>query len=197
MKAARPILVTGFEPFAEEASNPSAAIAARLDGTTLAGRAVVRATLPVVFGESRRILARLLRRHDPSLVVCLGVAAGRRAISLERVAINLDDARLPDNAGAQPVDVPVVRGGPAAYWSTLPLRRMAAAIAGAGLPVELSNSAGTYVCNHLFYGLMHLLRKRTGTCGGFIHVPRLRRGLSVARMARALERAIAEAARSI
>jgi pyroglutamyl-peptidase len=92
-------------------------------------------------------------------------------VSLERVAINLDDARIPDNAGRQPVDRPVVRGGPAAYFSTLPLKSMREALQLAGIPVEVSQTAGTFVCNHVFYGLMHQLRHRSGIRGGFVHLP--------------------------
>jgi pyroglutamyl-peptidase len=105
------------------------------------------------------------------LVICVGQAGGRAAITPERVAINVDDARIPDNAGAQPVDRPVVRGGPAAYFSTLPVKAIVAALRAAGLPSEVSQTAGTFVCNHVFYGLMHALRKRKDLRGGFIHVP--------------------------
>jgi pyroglutamyl-peptidase len=114
-----------------------------------------------------------LRAHRPVLVICVGQAGGRAAVTPERVAINVDDARIPDNAGAQPVDRPVVRGGPAAYFSTLPIKAMVEAIRAAGLPAEVSQTAGTFVCNHVFYGLMHALRRREGVRGGFIHVPLL------------------------
>lgn len=186
----RTILVTGFEPFGEERTNPSMAIAEALDGRELAGHRVVGVVLPVVFGASRRQLDAWLRKLQPTLVVCLGVAGNRRAITPERVAINLDDARVPDNAGGQPLDKPVVRGGPAAYWSTLPVKTMATAMEAAGVPVKLSETAGTYVCNHVFYGLMHRLRQHPGVRGGFVHVPRVRRGLSVPRMTQALAAAI-------
>ncbi len=193
MTRRRPILLTGFEPFGPEKTNPSAAIVDRLVGRTIAGHPVVGETLPVVFGESRRRLEALLEEHRPHLVVCLGVAGNRRAISLERVAINVADASIPDNAGVQPRDLAVERGGPTAYWSSLPLRVMEAALRGAEVPVELSSTAGTYVCNQLFYGLMHVLRQRRGVRGGFVHVPRARRGLSAARMAAAVEIALAAA----
>ncbi len=189
-KTQRTVLVTGFEPFGEERTNPSMAIAQAMDGRELAGHRVVGVVLPVVFGESRRQLDALLRKLQPALVVCLGVAGNRQAITPERVAINLDDARVPDNAGQQPLDKPVVRGGPVAYWSTLPVKPMVAAMEATGVPVKLSETAGTYVCNHVFYGLMHRLQQRRGVRGGFVHVPRVRRGLSVMRMTQALVAAI-------
>ena len=189
----RTILVTGFEPFGGATSNPSSAIAATLHGTVIAGCPVVGKTLPVEFGVARRRLRAAIKTHNPGLVLCLGVAGRRTAISFERVAINLDDASIPDNAGRQPRDQPIMKRGPAAYWSTLPLRLMAAAVEGGGVPVELSNSAGTYVCNHLFYGLMHDIRKRRGLAGGFVHVPPERPDLSVGRMSEALSAALAAA----
>lgn len=165
------VLITGFEPFGGDTHNPSAEIARALDGRVLAGRRVVGAVLPCVFGESVRELRRLLRRHRPELVICLGLAAGRAEITPERIAINVDDARLADNAGARPVDRPVIRGGPAAYWSTLPIKAMVAALRKRGVPASVSQTAGTFVCNHVFYGLMHALRRQRGVRGGFVHVP--------------------------
>ena len=167
------ILVTGFEAFGGEKINPSQEIARALDGRLIAGRRVVGAVLPCVFGASIAELKRLLRAHRPELVVCLGLANGRAEITPERVAINIDDARIADNAGAQPIDRPVVRGGPAAHWSTLPVKAIVAALRKRGVPASVSQTAGTFVCNHVFYGLMHSLRRRRGVRGGFIHVPQL------------------------
>lgn len=166
-----PLLVTGFEPFGGEARNPSQEIALALDGRTIEGHPVIAAVLPCVFGSSLDTLRHLLRRHRPALVVCLGQAAGRREITPERVAVNLDDARIPDNAGAQPLDTPVVARAPVAYWSTLPVKAIVAALRGRGIPAAVSHTAGTFVCNHVFYGLMHALRRSRTTRGGFIHVP--------------------------
>ena len=165
------VLVTGFEPFGGETINPAQEIARNLHGAVIAGHRVEGALLPVVFGAAIEELQVLLRAHRPVLVICVGQAGGRAAVTPERVAINVDDARIPDNAGAQPVDRPVVRGGPAAYFSTLPIKAMVDAIRAAGLPAEVSQTAGTFVCNHVFYGLMHALRRRKGVRGGFIHVP--------------------------
>lgn len=165
------VLVTGFEPFGGEAMNPSREIARKLTGQVIVGHAVVGAVLPCVFGEANAELRRLLSAHRPVLVICVGQAGGRGSITPERVAINVDDARIADNAGAQPTDRAIVRGGPAAYFSTLPVKAIVAALRADGLPAEVSQTAGTFVCNHVFYGLMHALRRKRGVRGGFIHVP--------------------------
>lgn len=170
----RRILVTGFDPFGGEPVNPSWAAVQALDGLRLDGHGVVAAQLPTRFGHCRRVLDDLITAHRPGLVLCTGQAGGRSAISLERVAINVDDARIPDNAGAQPVDTPVLAGGPAAYFSTLPIKAMLAALRAGGVAAEVSQSAGTFVCNHVFYGLMHRLATDpacAGVRGGFVHVP--------------------------
>ena len=166
------ILLTGFEPFGGEAANPSWA-AARSAAVLLQSEGLdVRAVeLPCVFGESATVLEDAMARFRPDLVLCAGQAGGRARISLERVAINCDDARIPDNAGNRPVDEPVVRGGPAAYFTSLPVKAALAALTAEQIPAEVSQSAGTYVCNHVFYALMHALRLRPGTRGGFVHVP--------------------------
>ena len=168
------VLLTGFDPFGGQAVNPSWEAVRALHGRRIGGHRVVAAQLPTVFGAARQRLGALLRLHRPALVICVGQAGGRDALSLERVALNVDDACLPDNAGAQPVDQPVVAGGPAAYFSTLPIKAICAALERDGLPAEVSQTAGTFVCNHVFYGLMHALATGRGlrrTRGGFIHVP--------------------------
>jgi pyroglutamyl-peptidase len=168
------VLLTGFDAFAGQRINPSWQVAQALHGREIAGHRVLAAQLPTVFDVSLQWLDALLDQHRPALVLCLGQAGGRSALSLERVAINVDDARIPDNAGAQPVDRPVVPGGPAAYFSTLPVKAMLQALQGEGIAAEVSQTAGTFVCNHVFYGLMHLLALRTDTTGvraGFVHVP--------------------------
>ncbi len=166
-----PVLVTGFEPFAGDARNPSQEVAQALEGAEVAGHVVRGVVLPCIFGRSRRELERALRVHRPGLVIGLGLAGGRAAITPERVAINVDDARIPDNAGQSPIDRPVVRGGPAAYWSTLPVKAIVAALQDIQIPAAVSQTAGTFVCNHVFYGLMHALRTTPATRGGFIHLP--------------------------
>ncbi|MBL0422931.1 pyroglutamyl-peptidase I [Ramlibacter sp. AW1] len=166
------VLVTGFDAFAGAAENPSALAAMALHGREIAGHRVLASILPTAFGESLRLLREALEQHRPSLVLACGQAGGRAAMSLERVAINLDDARIPDNRGARPIDRPVVPGGPAAYFASLPLKAMLQALRSAGLPAEVSQTAGTFVCNHVFYGLMHALAQEgDGVRGGFVHVP--------------------------
>jgi pyroglutamyl-peptidase len=177
--AAPRVLLTGFEPFGEDRYDPvplnASWLAVRaLHGEHIAGHEMVASQLPAVFESSIEVLEGLLRSQRPRLVICVGQASGRSAVSLERVAINLRDARIPDNAGAQPVDEPVIAGAPTAYFSSLPLKAMRRALEAGGLPVEVSQTAGTFVCNHVFYGLMHVLskqRSRHKVRGGFIHVP--------------------------
>ncbi|MEP6939722.1 MAG: pyroglutamyl-peptidase I [Rudaea sp.] len=166
-------LVTGFAPFDDDTVNPSQEIARALDGATVAGHRVVGAVLPTEFGTALPALRALLRAHAPSVVIAVGLAGGRAEISLERVAINLIDARIADNAGVQPVDVRVLKNGPSAYFSTLPVKAMLARLHAAGIPATLSQSAGTFVCNQVFYGLAHALTRRLGVRGGFVHVPYL------------------------
>ncbi len=166
------VLLLGFEPFAGEAINPSAEIAGRLDGQTIGGHQLVASVLPVSFTDAPMQLAQLLDRHRPALVIALGQAGGRKEISFERVAINLIDARIADNAGLQPIDVEVLRGGPGAYFSTLPVKAMHMQLQSLGVPASLSLSAGSFVCNQVFYWLAHLLASEHPQArGGFIHVP--------------------------
>lgn len=167
------ILVTGFDPFGGQTVNPSWMAVQALHGRELDGHRIVAAQLPTEFGHSLQTLQELLSQHRPALVMCTGQAGGRAAISLERIAVNVNDARIPDNTGAQPIDTPVVNGGPAAYFTRLPIKAMLAAMLAAGIRAEVSQSAGTFVCNHVFYGLMHLLAQPrwAGTRGGLVHVP--------------------------
>lgn len=173
------VLLTGFEPFGNDRfsphpMNPSWLAVQPLHGKQINGHQVVAAELPCLFDESVKELRKLLRAHKPALVICVGQAGGRGAVSLERVAINVNDARIPDNADVQPIDTPVIDHGPAGYFSTLPIKAMLQALQQAGVPAEVSQTAGTFVCNHVFYGLMHALATQRGlkkTRGGFLHVP--------------------------
>jgi pyroglutamyl-peptidase len=192
----RKILITGFEPFAGDQRNPSQEIALALAGRVIAGRVVVAAVLPCTFAGALPALLRQVRTHEPEAVLCLGLAGNRTEITPERVALNITDARIPDNAGRQPIDVPVARGGPAAYWSTLPVKRIVAALTEEGIPAAVSQTAGTFVCNHVFYGLMHALRRRRAVRAGFIHVPwpadakvAMRSTITLPTMVAAIERA--------
>ncbi|GAB3770152.1 pyroglutamyl-peptidase I [Ramlibacter monticola] len=166
-------MVTGFDPFGGSEVNPSWQAVAALHGREIAGHRIVGGELPTVFGGAIRRLEELMRQHRPRLVLCTGQAGGRGAISLERVAINVNDARIPDNAGARPIDTPVVPDGPAAYFSSLPIKAMLKSLLDAGVRAEVSQTAGTFVCNNTFYGLMHLLRtpEWRGVRGGLVHVP--------------------------
>ncbi|THT98741.1 pyroglutamyl-peptidase I [Lampropedia puyangensis] len=167
-----PVLVTGFEPFAGAASNPSWRVAQALHGHNIGGIAIVAACLPTAFGQSLVRLRALLDNYQPQMLVCLGLAGGRSAICIERIAINLIDARIPDNEGEQPIDVPVVAGAVAAYFSTLPIKTMCRAIRALGIPSEISHSAGTFVCNQVMYGGLHMAHASgKGMRAGFIHLP--------------------------
>jgi pyroglutamyl-peptidase len=178
-RSLRRVLLTGFDPFGDdrlspEPMNPSWLAVRALHGKRVGGHQLIAAELPCVFDASITELRRLLRIHKPALVICVGQAGGRSVVSLERVAINVNDARIPDNVDAQPIDTPVVANGPAAYFSTLPIKAMLQALQHADVPAEVSQTAGTFVCNHVFYGLMHVLATQRGlskTRGGFIHVP--------------------------
>ena len=168
------ILLTGFEPFGGETVNPSWEIARALDGWVCAGRVVRTALLPCVFGDALLRLDDALAAAQPELVLCLGQAGGREGISVERAALNVDDARIADTLGRQPIDDAVVAGGPAAYFSTLPIKAIVHELRAAGIAAAVSNTAGTFVCNHVFYALMHRLatsRALARTRGGFVHVP--------------------------
>src|SRR6266568_8869264 len=166
-------LVTGFEPFGGEPINPALEALERLP-PRLGALAISTRVLPSVFGQALDALEEAVRATAPDIVLCVGLAGGRAALSLERVAINIDDARIPDNRGGQPIDLPVVAGGPTAYFATLPIKAAVAALRDAGLPAIVSNSAGTFVCNHVFYGVMHLAAiQRLDLRGGFLHVPYL------------------------
>jgi pyroglutamyl-peptidase len=173
----RTVLLTGFEPFDRDAINPSWEAVRALDGWR-SGDAVVHARqMPCVFGSAIEALVAAIDDLRPELVICVGLAGGRSELSLERVAINIDDGRIADNAGRQPIDLAVVDGAPAAYFSTLPIKAMVRDLRAAGLPASVSNTAGTFVCNHIFFGLMHHLATHAihapNARGGFIHIPYL------------------------
>ncbi|MCR2827193.1 pyroglutamyl-peptidase I [Microbacterium sp. zg.Y909] len=165
------VLLTGFEPFADAAVNPSAEavhLAADLwDGP----ETLVTDVLPVTFAGAASRLRELIATHSPDIVIASGLAGGRAAIGIERVAVNLIDARIPDNDGAQPVDEPSIPGAPAAHFSSLPVKAIAHAVAAAGIPVEVSHSAGTFVCNHAMFVALHEAARRPGMRAGFVHVP--------------------------
>ncbi|MDO5634839.1 MAG: pyroglutamyl-peptidase I [Micrococcus sp.] len=164
------ILLTGFEPFGGDATNPSIT-AARAAAHQLRERGVAAEAvqLPCVFEQTQAVLRETIDRLAPEVVIAVGLAGGTARIEVERVAINLQDARIPDNAGGQPVDVPVRAGGPAALFATLPVKRCVDAVAGLGIPAALSLTAGSFVCNHVMYQLLD--EPGTARAAGFVHVP--------------------------
>jgi pyroglutamyl-peptidase len=147
-------------------------VAHALQGLVLEGAQVSAVQLPCVFAQALPAMHQALAQHRPDIVLALGQAEGRCDLSLERVAINVQDARIPDNAGQQPIDVPVIKGGPAAYFSTLPIKSLVAGLKAAGFPASVSQTAGTFVCNQVFYGLQHALVGQ-GVHSGFMHLPLL------------------------
>ena len=167
------VLVTGFEPFGGARINTSLEAVRRVP-RRIGAMDITTAQLPTSYAQSIPALEAAIKNSGAVLVLCVGQAGDRDALCVERVAVNIQDARIPDNDGAQPIETPVVAGGPAAYLSTLPVRSTVAALRAAELPAELSMSAGTFVCNHVFYGLMHLAATRPHRFrGGFLHVPAL------------------------
>ena len=161
------VLITGFEPFGGETVNPSWEVVKQLDGMIIRGQQVVAKQLPCVFGEALTVLKAALETYQPRLTIAVGQAGGRVDITVERVAINVDDARIPDNKGQQPIDEPIVANGPAACFSTLPIKAIVSALRQQGIPASVSQTAGTFVCNHVMYGLLHQLQGKSGQKGGF------------------------------
>lgn len=167
------ILVTGFDPFGGEPTNPSWETVRRLPDT-VAGAQVIKVEIPTVFGRSAQAVHAAILEHDPDVILSVGQAGGRFAVSPERVAINVDDGRIPDNDGQQPIDTPIQADGAPAYFSSLPVKAMVTAMRTAGIPAALSNTAGTYVCNHVMYQVLYMLdREFPEKRSGFVHVPYL------------------------
>ncbi|MFP7224609.1 pyroglutamyl-peptidase I [Priestia filamentosa] len=166
------VLLTGFEPFGGEKLNPSWEAVKQLHGEVIDGVTLVAEQIPTVFGKSVEVIEKLIQQYNPDIVICVGQAGGRLHITPERVAININDARIPDNKGNQPIDEPIVDKGPVAYWSTLPIKRMVKNMQESNIPASVSHTAGTFVCNHIFYGLMdYITRTSLSIRGGFIHIP--------------------------
>ena len=165
------ILVTAFDPFGGEAINPAQLAVERLPAA-IGGHTIIKSVVPTIFGTSAEQVIELMDTLSPDAVVCIGQAGGRDAITPERVAINIMDATIADNAGVIPADVPIVPDGPAAYFSTLPVKAMVTAVNDAGILAKLSNTAGTFVCNQLLYRCLHHAAAHMPHCRcGFIHVP--------------------------
>ncbi len=165
------LLLTAFEPFGGENVNPGLE-AIKWIPDQIGGIHIVKTVIPTVFGKSIDTVIACIDKEKPDVVLSIGQAGGRKDITIERIAININDARIPDNEEKQPVDEPIVEYGPAAYFSNLPIKAMVQAIRDVDIPASVSNTAGTFVCNHLMYGVLHHLTENYPNArGGFIHVP--------------------------
>lgn len=168
------VLITGFAPFGSETINSSWQAVQKLDETIIMKHKIYTLELAYEFNTSISQLINAIESHNPAVVLCIGQAGGRSEISIERIAINVDDARIKDNAGKQPVDSPIEKNGPDAYFTNLPIKRMLQALHNSNIPAAISNTAGTYVCNHVMYGLMHYINDHYAVMkGGFVHIPYL------------------------
>ena len=168
------ILVTGFDPFGGEKINPALETIKRLPDTIL-GAQIIKLEIPTVVGKSLAKITEAVEKENPDAVLSIGQAGGRSEITVERVGINIDDCRIPDNEGNQPIDEPVIKGGPAAYFVTIPIKAIVENIKAHNIPASISNTAGTFICNHVCYGVAHLAAQRTAAGkpmkSGFIHIP--------------------------
>lgn len=165
------ILVTGFDPFGGEKINPAIESVKKLNDE-IAGAKIIKLEIPTVCHESLRVIDEAISKYDPDVILSIGQAGGRSDITVERIGINIDDCRIPDNAGNQIIDEPVFKDGPAAYFVNLPIKAMVAKIQDYQIPASVSNTAGTFVCNHVTYGVRHLIEtKYPGKKSGFIHIP--------------------------
>lgn len=192
------ILITGFDPFGGETTNPSLEAVKQIS-ENIENVQIKKLELPTVFYKSGEILEEAIKDFGPEAIICVGQAGGRSGISLERVAINQDDARIEDNEGNQPIDLPIRKDGANAYFASLPIKRIVDEINKAGIPASVSNSAGTFVCNHIMYQALYLGEKYGVKQAGFIHVPYLpsqvtdkakKLSMELATITRALEIAI-------
>ena len=168
------ILVTGFDPFGGEKINPALETIKRLPDAIL-GAQIIKLKIPTVVGKSLAKIKEAVEKENPDAVLSIGQAGGRSEITVERVGINIDDCRIPDNEGNQPIDEPVIKGGPVAYFVTVPIKAIVENIKAHNIPASISNTAGTFICNHVCYGVAHLAAQRTAAGkpmkSGFIHIP--------------------------
>lgn len=167
------ILVTGFDPFGKERINPAIEAVKRLPDT-IAGAEISKLEIPTVAHKSLRVIEEALEREEVDMVLSIGQAGGRCELTIERIGINVDDYRIADNEGNQPIDEAIFADGPDAYFVNLPIKAMVEAVRKSGIPASVSNTAGTFVCNHVTYGVRHMLEQRgKGQKSGFIHIPYL------------------------
>lgn len=165
------VLITGFNPFGGESINPALEAVKQLPDT-IEGAKVIKLEIPTVFRKSLEKIEENIIKHNPDVVISIGQAGGRFGITPERVAINIDDARIPDNETNQPIDIPIFEDGDAAYFTTLPIKAMVKEMQDNGIPASVSNTAGTFVCNHVMYGVLYMTAKKYPNIkAGFIHVP--------------------------
>lgn len=165
------VLITGFDPFGGEKINPALEAVKKLPDT-IAGAEIIKLEIPTVFRKSLEKIEENIIKHNPDIVISIGQAGGRAEITPERVAINIDDARIPDNEAKQPIDIPIFEDGENAYFSNLPIKAMVKETKEGGIPASISNTAGTFVCNHVMYGILYMAAKKYPNIrGGFIHVP--------------------------
>ncbi len=165
------VLVTGFDPFGGETINP-AYEAVKLVNDNIEGAEIIKIEIPTVFGKSMIVIDKAIQKYKPDVVLAIGQAGGRTSMAVERVGINVDDARIPDNDGQQPIDEIIYEDGENAYFSNLPIKKMVFEMQNENVPAVVSNTAGTYVCNHVLYSIMYLIDKKYNNLrGGFIHVP--------------------------
>lgn len=168
------ILMSGFEPFGDDTTNPALEAIKLLEGKKLQGGEIITVKTPVVRFKAIEAVINAIEKHKPNIVVTVGQAGGRAGITPERVAINIDDFRIKDNEGNQVIDEPIIKGAPKAYFSTLPIKAMVQAMQQNKIPSLVSNTAGTFVCNHLFYGVCHYIAsKKLNIRHGFVHIPLL------------------------
>ncbi len=166
------VLLTGFDPFGEEEINPATEVVKKIAGEKIEGYEIKAIEIPTVYKKSVEKVIEKIEEIKPDFVISVGQAGGRTDICLERVAINIDDYRIEDNEGNQPVDEIINKEGKNAYFSNLPIKEMVSDIKESGIPAKVSNSAGTFVCNHVMYGLLHYIEKNgLDIQGGFIHIP--------------------------
>ena len=165
------ILVTGFDPFGGEKINPAIESVKQLPDT-IAGAEIIKLEIPTVARKSLQRIDEAIKKYDPDIILSIGQAGGRADITVERIGINIDDSRIADNEGNQIVDEPVFSDGEPAYFSTLPVKAMVENIRRTGIPASISYTAGTFVCNHVLYGVRYLIEKKyKGKKSGFIHIP--------------------------
>ena len=166
------ILLTGFDPFGEDKINPSIELVKKVE-RKISNAEIFKLEIPTVFKKSGKILEENIKRTRPDVILCIGQAGGRSSITVERIAINIDDARISDNLGEKPIDEKIRDDGDNAYFSNLPIKKIVEEIKKENIPAEVSNSAGTFVCNHLMYESLHLAKKYKNIRAGFIHIPYL------------------------